>query len=456
MKAKRQSLSGWGRYPSVPCEVVRPEKRSALSSLCSETTSRIARGAGRSYGDAAVSAHGLTVLTERLNRMLAFDDTTGVLRAEAGVTFADILKVFVPRGWFLPVTPGTRYVTLGGAVAFDVHGKNHHCDGSFGQFISSFDLLTANGESVKCSRSEHSDLFFATLGGAGLTGFITEVTLVLRPIETAYICETRYRAGNLDETLHLFDVHEAAYPYSVAWIDCLAPGKELGRSVLLLGRHAERGDLDTESNLQPLFPRQRSVRNVPFDIPAFALNSLSMRLFNSLYYYSHGDKEHVLPYDTYFYPLDAIQNWNRIYGRRGFVQFQCVVPPDESRETLIALLTRSSDARRGSFLAVLKRFGESSGGMLSFPMPGYTLAMDLPVRAGLASFLDDLTEIVSNAAGRVYLAKDSHLDAATFRTMYREYPRWLAIKERVDPDHRFSSSLSQRLGITPKIAPVAA
>jgi len=455
MLTKQLPLSGWGRHPVIPCEVVRPGKSSALAALCADETPRIARGAGRSYGDAAVSASGLTVLTGRLNRMLFFDEATGTLRAESGVTLAEILEVFVPRGWFLPVTPGTRHVMLGGAVAFDVHGKNHHCDGSFGHFVSSFELLMATGECCHCSRTEHSDLFFATLGGAGLTGFITEVTLSLRPIETAYIRETRYRARNLDEALHLFDTHEADFPYSVAWIDCLARGASLGRSVLLFGRHAGPDELDDRARTHPLVLPGHKARNVPFDFPAIALNRLSMRLFNALYFRTHGDGAHLLPYDTYFYPLDAVRNWNRIYGRRGFVQFQCVLPPDRSREALIELLTRSSRAGRGSFLAVLKRFGPSSGGMLSFPMPGYTLAMDLPVRSGLDAFLDDLTGIVLAAGGRIYLAKDAHLDPETFRAMYPAFPSWMAIKERVDPDHRFASALSRRLGITPERYPEA-
>ena len=458
MPVKTMKLSGWGRHPVMTCPVVRPEKREALRAVVTGGGSLIAHGAGRSYGDAALNASGRTVLMRRLNRMLTFDETTGLLRCEAGVTLAEILSVFVPRGWFLPVTPGTKHVTVGGAAAFDVHGKNHHCDGSFGRFVRWIDLLTASGETLRCSPTANAGLFHATLGGAGLTGIITEIAFTLRRIPSAYIHERRIKARDLDDALALFDAYEADYPYSVAWIDGLAPGRSLGRSLLLFGRHAAPDELDPRRRAHPFaLPEPRRLA-VPFDLPSGLLNPASVRAFNALYYARQtGRERHVVTgLDAYFYPLDFLRNWNRMYGRRGFVQFQCVFPPETSRTALIELLTRTSREGRGSFLAVLKRFGPASDGLLSFPMPGYTLALDLPMRKGLPAFLDALTRLVLEHGGRVYLAKDAHLGPEAFRAMYPAFPLWRTIKDRIDPEHRFASALSERLALTHRHALTAA
>jgi decaprenylphospho-beta-D-ribofuranose 2-oxidase len=448
------ALSGWGRYPVVRSTLKRPERISSLTEIAktSPEQSLLMRGAGRSYGDAALNAGGYTILTERLNRLLAFDDRTGLLRCEPGVSLKDIVDAFLPRGWFLPTTPGTKFVTVGGAVAFDVHGKNHHRDGAFGQFVQRLQMILASGETVSCSREENSDLFWATLGGMGLTGIITEVEFFLHRVETAYYKVRQIKAKNLDEAIALFDEYEPQYQYSVAWIDCLASKGSLGRSLLMLGNHATVGDLPAGRQAQPLYvPAKKTVR-VPFDFPAIALNPYTMAAFNAVYYNRQfaREVESIVDYDSYFYPLDAIWDWNRIYGKRGFVQYQCVIPPESSQKALTQILERSSQKGRGSFLAVLKRMGEEQHqGWLSFPMSGYTLTLDIPVAPGLWEFLDDLDRVVLDFGGRIYLAKDARLSPSAFRAMYPNFPRWLQVKSQVDPDNRFRSVLSDRLQISP-------
>jgi len=400
----------------------------------------IARGAGRSYGDACLNEDGDTVMTERLNRMLAFDPEAGTVRCEAGVLIADLLEVFVPRGWFPPVTPGTKFVTLGGAVAADVHGKNHHRDGSFGRFVRELTLLLPSGEVVTCSATSHPDLFGATVGGMGLTGIILEVELALQPVETPHIAYRGFKARDLAEAFELFDEHEPAHRYSVAWLDCLARGRHLGRSVLMFGNHATREEAGERRGRRT----GRAVR-VPVDVPAGLLNPLSMRAFNAAYYaLKPARARSLVHYDPFFYPLDSVLDWNRVYGRRGLVQYQCVLPPDTSRDGLTRLLELCSSRGRGSFLVVLKRFGAQDG-WLSFPRPGYTLALDMPVTPGVLEFLDELDTVVLRHGGRVYLAKDARLAPATFRAMYPDWPRWAEVRARVDPHGVLASAMSRRL-----------
>ena len=443
-------LAGWGKYPVVKARVRRPEKIAALADLVamSSGSSLLARGLGRSYGDASMNMQGRTVLMERLNRMIAFNAKTGILRCEAGVTFHDILEVFVPRGWFPAVTPGTKFVTMGGAAAFDVHGKNHHRNGSFSNFIESLTVLLASGEMVRCSRTQYSDLFWATIGGMGLTGVITEMEVVLRPIETAYIKALTIKAKSLDEAFALFDEHEPRYQYSVAWIDCLAGGASLGRSVVMFGNHASPADLPHRMQAEPFRTRRKIQMRVPFDLPSFVLNRHTASAFNALYYkiQADGQEDSIDDFNSFFYPLDGLLEWNRVYGPRGFVQYQCVFPPDVSREALVRLLEMCSKKGLGSFLAVLKRFGRQDGWM-QFPMPGYTLAMDIPMRPTLLPVLDEMDQLVLQYGGRVYLAKDARMSPESFRAMYPGYPKWLEFKARVDPSGIFSSALSERLRI---------
>lgn len=439
-------LSGWGRYPRRTCELERPER---YADLRCDARTLIARGQGRSYGDAALNQNGRVLLTERVNRMLSLDVDNGILRAEAGVTLADILDVIVPKGWFLPVTPGTRFVSLGGCVAADVHGKNHHHDGSFGDHVLGINLILADGRHVQCSPGEQAALFWATVGGMGLTGIIGEVTLKLIPVGSAYMRVQHHAAGNLRQLFRYLQDPAVDDRYSVAWIDCLAQGQQLGRGVAMCGHHATAAELPADYGDALVRKASRS-RALPFDMPFWMLNPLSIGAFNALYYRREGNKHQpfLTGYESYFYPLDGIAQWNRLYGKRGFVQYQCVIPDASAYDGMLALLQALSASRRPSFLAVLKRLGEQGNGLLSFPMAGYTLALDLPIRdEGLFTLLNKLDEIVLQHGGRVYLAKDARLSAESFRAMYPRYTEWLRVKNAVDPEHRFSSSLSRRLGI---------
>lgn len=439
-----QRLSGWGRYPVATGAAVRPEKvagaRAAVASP--EWPSVLGRGLGRSYGDAAFNPDGCTILTERLDRMLAFDPASGLLRAEAGVTFREIVDAFVPRGWFLPVTPGTRHVCLGGAIACDVHGKNHHLDGTLKRHLGRVRLLLASGEEVVCSSEERPDLFHATVGGMGLTGLILEAELRLMPVETSWIRQTVLPARDLAEMLALMEQHDGRHRYAVAWLDSLGGG----RGALMVGDHARLADLP--AGRAPLLVGGRALASVPVDAPGTLLNPLSLRAFNRAYYELQRRKagESLATLGAFFYPLDVLDSWNRLYGRRGFVQYQFVTPVETSPATVAEVLRRCASAGQGSFLTVLKRFGPGAG-WLSFPFEGYTMALDFPVTPALSDFLAGLDRLVLDAGGRVYLAKDALLDGPTFRAMYPEYPRWLQVKSEVDPANRFQSALSRRLGI---------
>jgi len=442
-------ISGWGRYPVQSCELERPER---YTDLCANTDSVIARGQGRSYGDAALNENGRVLLTERVNRMLDFDTEQGILCAEAGTTLAEILPVIVPKGWFLPVTPGTKFVSLGGCVAADVHGKNHHRDGSFGDHVLSLELILADGSRVACSPSERPELFWATVGGMGLTGIIGEVTLKLVPVTSAYMKVQNHAAENLEQLFAVLGDAEQDERYSVAWIDCLAGGKNLGRGVAMFGHHADADHLPPSLG-NPLIVKPKRSKTLPFDLPGWVLNPGSIGAFNNYYFKHEGSKQRpfLSGYDEYFYPLDSVGQWNRMYGKRGFVQYQCVIPEGTAFGGIRELLQELSASRRASFLAVLKRLGEQGRGMLSFPQAGYTLALDLPLRNdGLLSMLNRLDEIVLHHGGRVYLAKDARLSAESFRAMYPRYEEFLAVKNSIDPDNRFSSSLSRRLGIAGK------
>jgi len=439
-------LSGWGRYPVQSCELERPER---YADLRANTDSVIARGQGRSYGDAALNENDRVLLTERVNRMLDFDIEQGILRAEAGTTLAEILPVIVPKGWFLPVTPGTKFVSLGGCVAADVHGKNHHHDGSFGDHVLALEMILADGSRVSCSATKRPELFWATVGGMGLTGIIGEVTLKLVPVTSAYMKVQNRAAENLEQLFNLLQDPEQDDRYTVAWIDCLASGANLGRGVAMFGHHADADHLPPSLG-NPLVAKPGRSKNLPFDFPGWVLNAKSIGAFNDFYFKREGGKQRpfLSGYDAYFYPLDGIGQWNRMYGKRGFVQYQCVIPDASAYEGIKALLEELSASKRSSFLAVLKRLGAQGSGMLSFPLAGYTLALDLPVRdEGLFGLLDKLDEIVLRHGGRVYLAKDARLSAASFRAMYPRYDEFMIVKKSVDPENRFGSSMSRRLEI---------
>jgi decaprenylphospho-beta-D-ribofuranose 2-oxidase len=447
----RSSVSGWGRFPVGETDLYRPERLRSLTAALGCSDSVLARGLGRSYGDACYNTAGATVLMERLNRFLSFDSATGILECEPGVTFLELLRHFVPRGFFPPVTPGTKFVTLGGALACDVHGKNHHLDGSFSNHVLDFDLLTASGEILPCSRTENPQLFRGTVGGLGLTGVVTRIRLRLRPIETSYVVVDYERAVNLDDALDRLEARDDAYAYSVAWIDCLARGPAVGRSVLMRGnparpeevRHAGVGELLRGGRPQRL--------RVPLDAPELLLNRSSIRAFNALYYrrYPVDGRGRLVHFEPFFYPLDGIGDWNRLYGRRGFVQYQLLLPPAEARAGLLEALEVLSASGAPSFLAVLKRFGAvEESGLLSFPRPGFTLALDLPWRGEpTETLLDKLDRMVLAKGGRVYLAKDARLGPERVADMYPDLNAWREIKATIDPESRFSSDLSRRTGL---------
>lgn len=452
IRSLKKSLAGWGNYPVEECQVLRPEKAREVKEVPTAASGAedpqdfIARGLGRAYGDAALNSGSGVVLQERLNHFLDFEAASGILTCEGGATFADIIDIFLPKGFFLPVTPGTKFVTVGGAIACDVHGKNHHRDGNISHFVESLELLLASGEVMNCSREENSDVFWATVGGMGLTGIILRAKLRLLPVSSAYLAVDYQRARNLDEALEKFSADDQ-YQYSVAWIDCLSKGDSLGRSVLIRGNHAVLDELSDEERYTPLLATKKGKKSVPFPFPDFALNPLSVKAFNTAYYAAHPDGHVIVDYDSFFYPLDAISNWNRIYGKRGFIQYQVAFPFSTSRAGLREVLEKISESGRASFLAVLKTFGEANEAPLSFPFAGHTLALDLPYSPDLPQFTAELDEIVLKHEGRIYLAKDATLSPEAFRKMYPRLEEFEEIKRRIDPDNKWRSSLSKRLKI---------
>jgi FAD/FMN-containing dehydrogenase len=369
---------------------------------------------------------------------------TGRIRLEAGVLLSDLIETFGPRGFLPFVVPGTRFVSVGGAIAADVHGKNHHCEGGFGRYVDSILLRTGQGETIEASREQNSDAFFATVGGMGLTGVILEATMRLRPVETGWIRERVISASDLDAAMRALDAGDSA-TYSVAWIDCAARGGDLGRSLIYLGEHARADEL---ADGVGVFPAGKNPGlAVPVDLPSMTLNRYSIRAFNELYYRMGARRAgggHVVSLYPYFFPLDSIADWNRIYGRRGFLQHQCVIPELGARAVLGEILDRV--ARRGdaSFLAVLKKLGQGDG-ILSFPLPGYTLALDFPVKGDILNFLDEIDRLVVAAGGRLYLAKDARQSRATFEAGYPALRRFNAIRKSLDPAGTIRSKLSQRL-----------
>jgi decaprenylphospho-beta-D-ribofuranose 2-oxidase len=366
-QSRVMKFSGWGRYPVIESRVHAPRDERTLRDLVTSQQSVIARGNGRAYGDSAINPTA-TIDMRRFNRMLAFDPRSGQLTTEAGVILEDIIGAFLPRGWFPAVTPGTRFVSLGGMIAADVHGKNHHKDGSFRQFVDWIDVMGADGAINRCSRDTNAQLFDYTLGGMGLTGVILRAAFRLRPVETGWIRQTTIPAPNLQAAMEVFE-QSGESTYSVAWIDCLGTGGSLGRSLVILGEHAKVSDLSSKLARDPLQVSAKRKASIPVDFPAFVLNRHTVGLFNNLYYRlgAYGSTRRLIDWDSYFYPLDAILRWNRIYGRNGFAQFQCVLPLNQAERGLTSLLEAIAAAGTESFLAVLKRFGPQDSGF-AFPM----------------------------------------------------------------------------------------
>lgn len=440
------TISGWGRYPVVETDILAPSTLQAARIATACADGMVARGNGRAYGDAGIGAR-QTLRMRALDQIRAFDATTGRLTVEAGSLLADIITTFLPRGFFPAVVPGTKLVTVGGTIAADVHGKNHHRDGGFGAHVEDLVLATASGDLIRTSRKEHPDLFAATVGGMGLTGTIVEATLRLRPVETGWIRQRTIVAPDLVAAMAALEGHSATY--SVAWIDSVAKGAGLGRSLVFLGEHAVPSELHVEAS-RTRFPKVGATRlTVPIDFPVFALNHWSVRAFNEFYFRSgarRAKEPFLVPADSYFFPLDGIGAWNRIYGRRGFVQHQCVVPEAAAPSVIAEMLGRIAARGDASFLTVLKKLGPSNG-ILSFPFPGYTLALDFPLTPGVLGFLDELDRLVVAAGGRLYLAKDARQSRATFEAGYPGLQRFRDIRRSVDPTSRIRSHLAERLGI---------
>jgi decaprenylphospho-beta-D-ribofuranose 2-oxidase len=443
----KKEIANWGNYPAIESDEKKFLFTEELQKYVQTTENFIPRGNGRCYGDASLASN--TICTIKYDKILSFDIKSGIFECESGITLDQVLDVIVPKGWFLPVTPGTKFITIGGAVASDVHGKNHHVDGCFSHHIISMDVMLASGEMLTCGPEQNVDLFEATCGGMGLTGVITRVKFSLKKIETSYIKQKQVKAKNLEHILQLFEEYKD-YTYSVAWIDCLKKGKGFGRSILILGEHAKVSELSPKQQQQPLaLPRKKQI-NFPFNLPTWVLNTFTVKLFNFLYYGKNFKKEinNVVSYEPFFYPLDAILHWNRGYGKKGFIQYQFVLPL-EAKQGLIDILKKLSDRGIGSFLAVLKIFGKQDS-LIGFPMEGYTLALDIPVRKGLFEFLDELDEIVLKYGGRLYMSKDARMKPGVLQAGYQHLPKFIEVVKRYNPQSKINSIQSQRLFLTKK------
>ncbi|WP_234535447.1 FAD-binding protein [Streptomyces shenzhenensis] len=444
-------VTGWGRTAPTTARLIRPRTYQEAADAIRNCGARggIARGLGRAYGDAAQNAGGAVLDMTGLDRIHAIDADGGTVLCGAGVSLHRLMEVLLPLGWFVPVTPGTRQVTVGGAIGADIHGKNHHVSGSFSRHVLSFELLTADGQVRTVSRA--TPLFDATAGGMGLTGVILTATVRLLPVETSYMSVDSERAADLDDLMARLTATDHRYRYSVAWIDLLARGAATGRAVLTRGDHAPREALGkrTRAARAPLAFRPRELPPAPAHVPGGLLGRTTVGLFNELWYRKAprartGQLQRI---SAFFHPLDGVPHWNRVYGRAGFVQYQFVVGHGQEA-ALRRIVARISERRCPSFLAVLKRFGDADPGWLSFPVPGWTLALDIPAALpGLGAFLDELDEEVAGAGGRVYLAKDARLRPELLTAMYPRLDEFRSLRAELDPHGVFVSDLSRRLGL---------
>jgi decaprenylphospho-beta-D-ribofuranose 2-oxidase len=443
-------LTGWGRTAATPALLAPVHGADDVRAVLAARPPRglLARGLARSYGDAAQNAGGSVLDMTTADRVLDVDLAAGEVEAEAGISLDRLMTLFVPLGLFVPVTAGTRYVTLGGAIAADIHGKNHHQAGSFAQHVRWLDLLTADGQVRRVTPDQDGELFWSTAGGMGLTGVILRARIRMKPIETAQILVDTDRTPDLDSLMTLLTETDHLYDYSVAWIDCVARGRRMGRSVLTRGRFARRDELPPRRAGDPLRYRSSVKLSVPDVFPPGLLNLATVAAFNEVWYRKspRRKRDQLQSIPTFFHPLDGVGDWNRIYGPRGFVQYQFVVPFGQE-EALREAMERISSSGTASFLAVLKRFGDGNPGLLSFPSPGWTLALDIPVVAGLARLLDDLDRLVVAAGGRIYLAKDARVRPDLFEQMYPQLDRFRAVRATLDPDGMFTSDLARRLSL---------
>ena len=419
-------FESWGRYPTYGANIIPLHWQSDFSAIApSLLNGALPVGMGRSYGDVCLLKDGNLLVTTGMNRLIAFDPETGLLTAEAGVTLAQILDFAVPRGFFLPVSPGTKYVTLGGAIANDIHGKNHHMAGTFGRHVTKFELVRSDGSRRLCSPTENSDWYAATIGGLGITGLITWATLRLKPIVSRLIEYEGIQFHGIDEFLALTE-QSKDIEYTVSWIDVTSTGKNFARGIFMQGDHSQKRDTLTPS------PKPKLV--FPFNAPGFALNRLSVSLFNTAYFHKQFSKRSVSieDYEPFFFPLDKVLHWNRMYGKRGLLQFQYVIPWEHAKEGTVAILHEVAKSGLASFLAVLKAFGDvPSPGMMSFPKPGITLALDFPIKPDRTfPLVHRLAEMVLEFGGRLYPAKDAAMTARQFQAFY---PQWQQFARYRDP-----------------------
>jgi len=429
------NLTSWGLYPHIKNRSFSFNSEKSLNKVLEGVKACIPYGYGRSYGDSALAEN--IVYCKPYNYFLGFDEKEGIVHCQSGVLLSEILEVFVPKGWFLKVTPGTKLITIGGAIASDIHGKNHHVEGCFSECVQEMRIMLANGEIVTCKKGD--ELFLATCGGMGLTGVILDAKIVLKKVNSKNINQTTIKTKNLKETFESFEKY-AHMPYSVAWIDCLAKGENIGKCLLMVGDFADDGDLN--------FKEKRKL-NIPFMFPSFALNNLSVKAFNWLYYKKspEGESKQTVDIDTFFYPLDAIGNWNRIYGKGGFTQYQFILPKEVSYDGLKEILGSIAESGKGSFLAVLKLYGKANANYLSFPMEGYSLALDFKIEKGLFDLLDRLDKIVVQYGGRIYLTKDVRVSKETFEKGYPMIEKFRAFRRDNGMDKKFHSLQSKRVGI---------
>ena len=402
-----QKVTNWGNYPIVEKEVRSEDSFQKIKEFVLSRNEVIARGNGRCYGDASLGEHIFS--TKKLNKFISFDRLNGIIECESGVLLSDVLEIAVPQGYFLYVTPGTKFVSVGGAIASDVHGKNHHSEGCFSEYVLEFKLMIENGDVITCSRDKNSEKFWSTIGGMGLTGIILSAKFRLKNIQTSYIRQESIKAENLDEIFRLFEESES-WTYNVAWIDCLQKGKNIGRSILMRGEHAFQQELPQKFRDQPLRLKKKFEPKVPFYFPGFVLNALTVKVFNYFYFKKQSKKEvtDFIDYETFFYPLDFVKDWNKIYGKSGFIQYQMMIPKEKGKEGMRKILETIANSGNGSFLAVLKLYGkENPQAYNSFPFEGYSLALDFKVNSKLRKLIDRLDDIVEEYNGKIYLTKDS-------------------------------------------------
>ena len=457
--SRRVTLTGWGRIAPTEADMAAPasdaEAAALLRDLATGGDARpgaIPRGLGRSYNNAAQSAGGLVISTGQLNKIISLDPAAGVVVAEAGVSLEQLMVAGLPHGWFVPVSPGTRQVTVGGAIAADVHGKNHHVAGSFASHVTSFDILFPSAEQAEphpVTPEADPDLFWATAGGMGLTGFITRATIKLKRVESSLVLVDTVKTRDIDETMAVLAAHDKKYGYTVAWSDDLAAGGNLGRSIITSGDFATLDDLNDRQRRDPFAFDPRARLAAPPAIPPGLMNRYSIRLANAAWYAKaprHRERE-LQTISQFFHPLDGIRNWNRVYGPGGFRQYQYVMP--FGAEAAVRQSFEMVSAHRApSFVTVLKRFGKAGPGLLSFPAPGWTLALDFPARTpGLGPLLDQLDKLVVASGGRVYLAKDSRVSAATLEQMYPRLDEFRKLRSELDPRGILASDLSRRLAL---------